>query len=230
MPGAGPSWLGFQDRRIGQGRGIGANNGAHAARMEIDVDAAAEFPAGHALEQGRTKPPPSRRLHDGAVTFGPGELEAAVPLGCPSHLHPAGLGRKGPVFHRIGRQFVEREGEGVGAARIEEDLRPLPPGLARRQAAQLGGGDMADFRPAPAGGREQRMGRGHGLQAPGEVLQEGLYRHRLPSRLRGQRLDGSQDILHPMVEFGDQGLAFVLLGLSRRDVAHDADNPAHAPR
>ena len=117
---------------------------------------------------------------------------------------------------------MQGERQGVGGPRRQEQLRPLPPSLAGRQRAEFGGGQVVDGRAPPAGGGQQLVGRGHGLQPAAEVLQEALQRGGPLGGLQSQRLHRRQDVLHPVVQFRHQGEALFLLEPPAAHVADDA--------
>ena len=77
-----------------------------------------------------------------------------------------------PNFTALAASSCRPSASALAARGRQEQLRPLPAGLAGRQRAQFGGGQVVDGGAAPAGGGEQLVGRAHGLQPAAEVLQE----------------------------------------------------------
>ncbi len=117
----------------------------------------------------------------------------------------------------------------IGGPRRQEQLRPLPGRLAGGQRPQFGRRQMVDGGAAPTGGREQFVGRAHGLQAAAKSLQEPLQRGRAARRLDRQRLDRGEHVLHPVVQLGHHRLALVLLQLALGDVLDDPGGALRPP-
>jgi hypothetical protein len=125
---------------------------------------------------------------------------------------------------RAGRQLVQGQGDGAGRPRRQVQGRAAEGDLPGREPAQLRRRHVAQIGAAPARRRQQLVRRGHGLEPAGEGLEKGFDRRRLAGRLQGQRLDRGQNVLHPVIQFGDQGFPLSLGGLELGNVLADADD------
>ena len=94
----------------------------HAVGIEVERRSSIEVPADRALQNRGTEPFLVRCRHRRAAMLGPSKSQGFA-MTAPVYADPTGVVRQGPIFRRVRRKLMERQGQAQYLLRLEAERR-----------------------------------------------------------------------------------------------------------